>query len=112
MAWPAGAAVAALPKLDGVTIDVLDHIRDGFLLLDRHWRILHANTRMLRLWGAELPDVAGQVLGDRFPQLADSDAGRRLRRAVDAGDATEFEILCPIIGRQQAVKVLRLQAGL
>src|SRR5579885_2318722 len=112
MAWPAGAAVAALPKLDGVTIDVLDHIRDGFLLLDRHWRILHANTRMLRLWGAELPDVAGQVLWDRFPQLADSDAGRRLRRAVDAGDATEFEILCPIIGRQQAVKVLRLQAGL
>jgi PAS domain S-box-containing protein len=74
--------------------DILDSINDAFLALDREWRVEYANPGFMRLLApqcATVRELIGHSLWDVFPELADSEVGGRLRRAMETQRPDVFE---------------------
>jgi PAS domain S-box-containing protein len=74
--------------------DILDSINDAFLALDREWRVEYANPGFMRLLApqyATAREIIGHSLWDLFPELAESEIGARLRRAMETQRPDIFE---------------------
>jgi PAS domain S-box-containing protein len=91
--------------------EILERSQDGFYVIDRSWRLLYANHRACEMWGTSRAAILGRVLWSCFPQLTGTPTGRQLRDAVEAGVATEFETLSPIVGRWLWVRVDPIRFG-
>ncbi|MGO8915674.1 MAG: PAS domain S-box protein [Stellaceae bacterium] len=99
-----GAKPAVARGVAALAIAALDGSADAFCAVDRDWRLVHVNRRAGELWGAAPETLIGEILWQRFPELAGSDAERRLRQAA-AGGAAEYEVLSPLSGHWLAVRV-------
>jgi PAS domain S-box-containing protein len=97
---PAALAMAAL-----------DSIGDAFFALDAAWRLIYVNRPAAALWGATPEALVGAVLWERFPEFAGTEAEQRLRQAVAAGGAVDYETFSPVSGRWFAVHVSPIAAG-
>jgi PAS domain S-box-containing protein len=92
--------------------EILERSQDGFYAIDRKWRLVYANERACEMWGTSREAMLGRVLWECFPQLSAAPTGEQLRRAVEAGLATEFETLSPVLGRWLWVRVDPVRFGL
>jgi PAS domain S-box-containing protein len=95
----------------GLAIDVLESIADGFLAVDRNWRIIYINLRACELLRAERDSVIGRILWERFPELLGTEAEKRLREAVTSGTPTEYEVLSPVVQRWFAMRICTMSGG-
>jgi len=70
---------------------ILESISEGFLLVNRNWRIGYANEQWAALGGLQLSDAVGKVLWDLFPGLDESLFGRSYRKAMESHEALRVE---------------------
>jgi PAS domain S-box-containing protein len=70
---------------------ILESISEGFLVIDRNWRIGYANEQWAALGGLQLSDAVGKVLWDLFPGLDDSLFGRGYREAMETQEVVRVE---------------------
>ncbi|MCC6931222.1 MAG: PAS domain S-box protein [Gemmatimonadaceae bacterium] len=72
-------------------LQILHRITEGFVTLDRDWRVVFANAAAGRL-ARTLPDHAvGSTLWELMPSLADSDVGEWLRERMGTTGTYEYE---------------------
>jgi PAS domain S-box-containing protein len=103
------AAREAAPRFADLA---LDSIGDGFYVVDREWRVVYANRSALEAWGASADSVIGQVLWERFPEAAGSEAEQRLRAAAAMPELREYDAFSPVARRWQRLRVTPLADGL
>ncbi|HEY1052719.1 MAG TPA: ATP-binding protein [Prosthecobacter sp.] len=95
----ADAAPSPSPELNGgdaaTLLAVLNSVSDAFIAIDRDWRITFVNDSYARLVAALHPTKAhllGHNLWERFPDIVDSDVGRRYRAAMEQQKQDFFEL--------------------
>ncbi|MCS0608760.1 PAS domain-containing protein [Massilia solisilvae] len=70
---------------------IFDTIAEGFLLIDRDWRILQMNAEGQRMAGLAASEVIGHNHWELFPEARDSEAGRMYQRVMDTGQPGSAE---------------------
>jgi PAS domain S-box-containing protein len=109
------AAPGPKPAVDngvaGLALAALDACAEAFCAVDGDWRLLHVNRRAGELWGAQPETLVGEVLWQRFSDLAGSDVEQRLRQAAASGGALACEAHSPLSGRRYALRLCPLAAG-
>ncbi|MDR7151473.1 PAS domain S-box-containing protein [Hydrogenophaga palleronii] len=73
----------------------LESITDGFISVDRDWRITYINRQAERLWGREREVTLGRVLWEVFPEALGSVFEQPYRRAMggETGISCEAQYL-------------------
>jgi PAS domain S-box-containing protein len=74
---------------------VLQHMNDGFVVLDQQWRFVYANDRAVALSGQAREQLLGKVLWDLYPQQPGSPGYAALHRAMDQRTPQHIEELVP-----------------
>src|SRR5690242_18963685 len=95
-----------------LAVELLEAMVDAFYAVDRDWSVVYANGHACRFWDTEPSTVGGRVLWERFPQMAGSEAERRLRQAAAPGGMVEYEALSLVAERWFRVRVSPLSGGL
>lgn len=72
---------------------MLDHMSDGFIVLDRDGRYLSVNERACELLRSRREDLIGRVVWTRFPDDADAALRSASALSVQDGQARHVEIL-------------------
>ncbi|MBK7834816.1 MAG: PAS domain S-box protein [Gemmatimonadetes bacterium] len=72
-------------------LDVLARISEGFVTLDREWRVTFANASAARLASCAAADAIGRTLWELLPPLADSSTGTWLRARMGSIGVYEHE---------------------
>ena len=72
-------------------VNVLESITDGFIALDRDWRITQVNSEAERLNGMRREDMLGKNHWDLFPSAAGTNIYRELLRAANERVPVDFE---------------------
>ena len=73
----------------------LDFVSEGFILLDREWRFVHANRAAEGLMRRARTDVLGKSFWECFPEAHDRRFGIEYRRAVAESIPVQFEAFYP-----------------
>jgi PAS domain S-box-containing protein len=73
----------------------LESIRDGFLSVDREWRITYLNKSGAELLGVKREDLVGGVLWELFPDAVNLEFYSRYHYAVESNSAVHFEEYYP-----------------
>jgi len=84
-----------LPSLRAWFRRTMDGIGDGVVMLDNAWHFDYVNAEAERILARTRKELLGRVLWDAFPRFLGSPAEEALRRAMDGGESTAFEILHP-----------------
>jgi PAS domain S-box-containing protein len=74
---------------------VFESITDGFLAVDREWRVTYLNKAGAELFGMEREDVVGGVLWELFPDAASLEFYSRYHYAAESNSAVHFEEYYP-----------------
>ena len=69
----------------------LDRMADGFVAVDREWRVTFVNERVSELLGRDNMPERGTSLWDAYPGLEDSPFGEAYHRALDTGEQQTVE---------------------
>src|SRR4051812_36899821 len=97
---------------------VLESITDAFVAWDRGWRYTYVNERGLRrleLWGGrklKREEILGKDMWELFPDMVATEAGHKLREAMQAQDPMEFELFFPPSGEWVEVRAYPSRSGL
>lgn len=70
---------------------ILESISEGFIFVNRSWRIEYANEQWSNLGNVELADAIGNDLWKMFPGLDESVFGHSYRSAMETQTATQVE---------------------
>lgn len=70
----------------------IESMSDGFVMLDRGWRVIYINRMAERLLQRTKSDLLEKVVWDEFPELVGSKLYRECHRALEAASEVEFEI--------------------
>lgn len=80
-------------KLSGQRIhEILESITDDFMVLDRNWNYVYANSQAARLVGLEPDTIVGKNFWDLFPQNRGTEIERNLVEAMEQRETRRFEI--------------------
>ncbi|MET0263636.1 MAG: PAS domain S-box protein [Rariglobus sp.] len=75
---------------------MLEWTTDGFIAIDRDWRITYCNPSYLKLvaplHAAGAADLIGKNLWERFPQIVNSPVEQTYRRAMERQEPESFEM--------------------
>jgi len=71
-----------LLEADERLVGVLTNINDGFLTMDREWRLSFLNRKACELVRRSEDELLGTTLWEALPELAGSDAASQLQRAM------------------------------
>ena len=69
----------------------LDRMADGFIAVDREWRVTFVNERVSELLGRDNIPERGTSLWDAYPGLEDSPFGETYHHALDTGEQQTVE---------------------
>ncbi len=72
-------------------VAILESITDGFIALDRDWRITYVNGEAERLNGMRREAMIGRSNWEVFPDAVGTPLEREFRRAAEQGVAVDFE---------------------
>lgn len=73
----------------------LDHLSEGFFILDRELRFIFINREALRLMQRPPEDLLGSGVFEVFPEARGSEYEHAYRQALDTDLAVEFEVFAP-----------------
>ena len=105
-------ARAEAEALGGRLLATLESIRDGFLTLDRDYRITYANDGAGRLWRRPREAVVGRIIWDLFPEALSTAFHRETARAMAEGAVVEYEEFLAPLGIWLAVRAYPTPEGL
>lgn len=105
-------AVAAARDEPKWIFDLLDNIREAFLVLDRDWRLSFVGEKGAQLLRKDRAAVVGQNLWEVLPGGKGSVFYEPFQRAMTERTAAEFEEFCPGLGGRFDVRVSPYQDGL
>jgi PAS domain S-box-containing protein len=71
---------------------ILDHLPDGVLFLDRQWRITYANVRARAISRIRPEDLNGRTHWELYPSTVDTEQERKYRRSMDERVEEEGEV--------------------
>jgi PAS domain S-box-containing protein len=104
-------------KLSGQRIhEILESITDDFMVLDRNWNYVYANSQAARLVGLEPNTIVGKNFWDLFPQNRGTEIERNLKEAMEHREMRRFELdgqyskKCKIITTYPSVEGIALIA--
>ena len=104
-------------KLSGQRIhEILESITDDFMVLDRNWNYVYANSQAARLLGLEPATIVGKNFWTLFPQNRGTEIERNLIEAMEHRQIRRFEIngqysnKCKIITTYPSVEGIALIA--
>lgn len=83
-------AEAEIKAVENRLATTLESISDGFMTLDREWRVTYVNGELERLAGLHRSQILGHNLWEIFPDAFDS-FGVEYRRALDENRSVRFE---------------------
>ncbi len=72
--------------------DLLTATADGFVAIDRAWRITHANQQFCRLLGLPAADPVASDLRDAAQDVLSSEAAARIEAVLDGGEARTISL--------------------
>ncbi|MFN6534996.1 MAG: PAS domain S-box protein [Nostoc sp. EkiNYC01] len=75
--------------------EILAHIGDAFVMLDREWRYTYVNDKLAELAGMNKEDFLGKSIWDLFPNTVNSILYTEMHRAVAEEITVIFEYLDP-----------------
>ncbi|WP_197414098.1 GAF domain-containing sensor histidine kinase [Terracidiphilus gabretensis] len=78
---------------------ILESISEGFVFIDRKWRIGYANEQWAALVGVTLPEVTGKDLWQVFPELEDTAFGLCYQQAMKTSRPERLEEYYAPLGR-------------
>lgn len=106
-------AVRAEAEVAGARIRrILESITDGFMAIDREWRVVHANEPAARLAGITPAELIGSNLWDRFPEARHSEFYGPLVQALSENEPVEFVAYYPPLDGWFAVRAYPSDDGL
>ena len=76
----------------------LNRMTDGFVAVDREWRVTFCNERVSDLLGGEHVPESGTSLWEAFPRLRDNEFGTAYRRAMSSGEPQTAEAYYDFFG--------------
>ncbi|MFP5228791.1 MAG: ATP-binding protein [Acidobacteriota bacterium] len=74
---------------------ILDGISEGFLFLDREWRVRYANQQVGAMGAVDPAAILGKTLWEIAPTLESTSFGRSFREAMETGRNTRVEDFYP-----------------
>ncbi|MEP7207506.1 MAG: PAS domain-containing protein [Casimicrobiaceae bacterium] len=93
------ALVDAAREADMQRSAVLESIPDGFMVLDRTFRLVFVNAQAERMLGAEPGTLGGQSLAESFPAAVGTPLEAALRRVATTATAEHLEHFFPPLDR-------------
>jgi signal transduction histidine kinase len=70
---------------------ILESISEGFIFVDREWRIRYANEQVAALGNVPLSSILDKTLWDAFPGIENASFVPAYRQAMDTGQVTHHE---------------------
>ncbi|QJR34636.1 ATP-binding protein [Gemmatimonas groenlandica] len=93
-------------------VDILDHMLEGAVALDRHWRITLANRAAARLTRVSRSIAVGQDLWTLLPMLIGTPIEQLLREAAASRRPLEAEAFLPAQARWFEIRAVPARHGL
>ncbi|WP_192805307.1 hybrid sensor histidine kinase/response regulator [Noviherbaspirillum aerium] len=78
---------------------ILETMKDGFIMFDADFRVLQINSEGLRMDGRPLSEILGRTHWELWPGTEDLSVGRELRRVMDTRVASRFTHCYDYFGR-------------
>ncbi len=78
-------------RAEGQYRAILESISEGFLFVDRSWRIRYANQQAAEIGVLELPTIVGRNLWEVFPGIQRSSFAKAFREAMESGQIARVE---------------------
>ena len=91
---------------------MLESISEGFVFIDRDWKVRYANERWSEYAAIPLPDAIGHSLWELFPGLAKSDFGIAYKQVMETGVSQRAEHFYPQLGRWFQVSIFAARNGI
>jgi PAS domain S-box-containing protein len=92
--------------------ETLNSISEGFMVLDREWRLIFVNRAGAEFLMRPGPDLIGRNLWDEFPAARNSQFESSYRKAVETGETVTFEEFYPPLERWFEVRAHPTPDGL
>ncbi|MDH2313268.1 PAS domain-containing protein [Methylobacterium brachiatum] len=70
---------------------ILENMREGFLLLDREFRILQINAEGLRMEQRPASELIGRTHWEAYPGTAEAEIGRLYKHALESGEPVSLD---------------------
>jgi PAS domain S-box-containing protein len=99
-------------RLATVVSDTLEHISDGFCMIDRNWRFTFVNREAERQVGRSRESLVGRVIWDLYPEMLGTIFETSYRRAMATGETVEFEAWFDPLASWFSVRVYPAPQGL
>ncbi|MGC2618854.1 MAG: ATP-binding protein [Acidobacteriaceae bacterium] len=78
---------------------ILETISEGFVFMDRDWKVRYANVRWLEIAGLEMEQALARNLWDLFPGMKGTIFGTAYREAMETGEDRSAEEYFEPLGR-------------
>jgi PAS domain S-box-containing protein len=87
------ASAESLPRFSAGShgMELLERMTDGFLALDREWRIVYMNAAARNVGVDPGPDVIGRNHWEQWPETVGTEVERQYRRAMETQRPAHFE---------------------
>lgn len=88
--------------------ELLHHMSDAFIAVDRDWCIITVNPAYLKLVAPldlKVEDLVGHNLWETFPEVASQEVGQRYRRAMELQREDRMELRYEPLGRWLEVRM-------
>ena len=100
-------------QLRAVITDTLEHISDGFIILDREWRYTFINKAAERQGGGRMDASSiGRTIWDVYPELRGTVFDTTYRRAMEQNEPAELEAYFEPLASWFSVRALPAPNGL
>ena len=99
-------------RLAAVVSDTLEHISDGFCMVDRDWRFTFLNREAERQVGRSRDSLIGRDIWEVYPEMLGSIFETSYRHAMASGETVEFESWFEPLASWFSVRVYPAPQGL
>jgi signal transduction histidine kinase len=90
----------------------INRVGDGFLDLDRDWRVRFVNVAAARMLGREVEDLVGRSIWAEFPTAVGTAFDLRYRQALETQQVDEFEEYFDLLGMWFSIRVYPTPDGI
>ena len=91
---------------------MLESISEGFVFIDRDWKVRYANERWSEYAAIPLHNAIGHSLWELFPELSKSDFGKVYKQVMETGVSQRAEHFYPQLQHWFQVSVFPAQNGI
>jgi diguanylate cyclase (GGDEF)-like protein/PAS domain S-box-containing protein len=83
----------------------IESMSDGFVMIDREWRVIYINKMAERLLKRSRSALLGKMVWDEFAELFESQLYRECQRALDQQCAIEYETFSSLCGHWCEIRI-------